>query len=61
MTRKKFVMLSASALALLYSYDVVTTVIAGADLKILTLVGLGLALGLLVVEIKTVENDSHPE
>ena len=61
MTRKKFVMLSASALALLYSYDVVTTVIAGADLKILTLVGLGLALGMLVVEIRTVENDNHPE
>lgn len=61
MTRKKLAMLFASTLVLLYSYDVITTVIAGADLKVLTLVGLGLALGLLVVEIKTVENDSHPE
>ena len=60
MTRKKLAMLFASAIVLLYSYDVVTTVITGVDMKVLTLVGLGLALGLLVVEIRTVENDSHP-
>ena len=60
MTRKKLAMLFASALILIYSYEVVTTVISGADLKMLTLVGLGLALGLLVIEIRTVENDSLP-
>lgn len=53
-------MLFASALVLLYSYEVVTTVTNGADLKMLTLLGLGFALGLLVVEIRTVENDSPP-
>ena len=61
MTRKKFAMLCASALVLLYTYDVMTSVVGGTDVKILSLVGLALALGLLVAEIKSVENDTHPE
>ena len=60
MTRKNLAMFSASALVLLYSYDAVKTVMSGAELRILTLLGLGLALGLLVAEIRTVENDSAP-
>jgi hypothetical protein len=60
MTRKKLAMLFASTLVLLYSYDVVTTVTNRADMKVLTLLGLGFALGLLVIEIRTVENDTAP-
>ena len=60
MTRKKLVMICASGLVLLYSYEVAITVINGADFKVLTLVGLGLALGLLVIELRTVENDDLP-
>ena len=40
MTRKNLAMFSASALVLLYSYDAVKTVMSGAELRILTLVGL---------------------
>ena len=58
MTRKKLAMLFASALVLLYSYEVVTTVMNGADLKMLTLLGLSFALGLLVVELRTVDRDN---
>jgi hypothetical protein len=60
MTRKKLAMLFASALVLLYSYDVVTTVTNNEALELLTLLGLGFALALLVIEIRAVENDNPP-
>ncbi len=55
MTRRKLAMLFAAALVILYSYDVVATVVSGTEMKWLTLFGLGLALALLVIEIQTVE------
>lgn len=59
MTRRKLAIFFASALALLWSVEIATTLSSGADLKIVTLLGLGCALGLLVLELRTVENDTH--
>jgi len=55
MTRRKVAMLCAAALVLLYSYDVVATVVSGTEMQWLTLLGLGLALTVLVIEMQTVE------
>lgn len=57
MTRKKLAIFFATALALLWSYEIAMSLSSGADLKIVTVLGLGCALGLLVVELRTVEND----
>ncbi len=57
MTRKTLVIFFASALALLWSYEIATTLNSGADFKRVTVLGLGFALGMLVVELRTAENN----
>ncbi|MGI9202481.1 MAG: hypothetical protein ACR2Q3_00640 [Woeseiaceae bacterium] len=60
MTRKKLAVFFASALALLYSYEIVTALNNGSGFRTITLLGLGFAVGLLVIELRTVENDKTP-
>jgi hypothetical protein len=55
MTRQKVAMLCAAGLVILYSYDVAAAAVSGTEMKWLTLLGLGLALTLLVIEIQAAE------
>lgn len=55
MSRQKVALFCASTPVLLPSYQVITDVVEGADMKLLTSLGLGLALALLVVEIRSAE------
>ena len=60
MSRQKVALFCTSALVLLLSYQVISDVVEGADMKLLTLLGLGLALALLallVVEIRSAEKN----
>jgi hypothetical protein len=57
MTRNKLAVFFAAALALLWSYEIATTVNSGSEPKIVTLLGLGFAIALLVVELRTIESD----
>lgn len=59
MTRRKLAIFFASALALLWSYEIATTLNNGADLEVITVLGLGFALGLLIVELRSAEKDTH--